>query len=354
MDGIDVALVDLADNQCKLIKTINHPWPTQLKKQLKTIVQNQSCNLSTLGELDSHCGDVFAYAVLALLNQSTYEAKDIIAIGSHGQTLCHAPLSKHPYSTQIGDPNRIVEKTKITTVADFRRSDIAAGGQGAPLVPAFHQEQFIDEKEKRIVLNIGGIANISILNKDKNKTHGFDTGPGNCLLDYWVKKHQQLDFDENGNWASSGKVNQTLLNSFMDDSFFKQVFPKSTGTEYFSGTWLQKALINQSEKIDPVDVQATLLELTALSISHATSDFQYDRLLVCGGGIHNSALINRLKALQSSITIESTYQYGIDPDWVEAIAFAWLAKKRIGGEAGNLPSATGARRFVKLGAVYSL
>ena len=243
----------------------------------------------------------------------------------------------------------------ITTIADFRRGDIAAGGEGAPLTPAFHQWLFMDETKKRAVINIGGIANITILNPSHNGIIGFDTGPGNVLLDGWSRIKKDKPYDLNGAWACEGKVNKTLLNCMLSDTYFSHLPPKSTGFEYFNNHWTAAkiALLNKS-KINAADVQCTLSELTARSISAAIQQFSPNvkELLVCGGGVHNKYLLQRLQSCLINVKIISTEECGLHPDWVEATAFAWLAKRCLECKPSNLPTVTGAEREVVLGAIF--
>ena len=267
----------------------------------------------------------------------------------------HQPDSRHPYSLQIGNPSVIAELSGITTVADFRDRDIAAGGQGAPLVPAFHKAVFSDPDKQRVIVNIGGIANITLLprTKSKNTVSGYDTGPGNCLLDSWSLSCRGLRFDENGSWAASGKVDRTLLDALLSDSYFSKSPPKSTGTEYFNLEWLENIYPLVAE-LNAEDVQATLAELTAHSIALTIIREGYDsnEVYLCGGGIHNSDLTRRIQGHLSAATIFSTEKLGLDPDFVEATAFAWLAWRTIEKKAGNLPAVTGARHPVILGGIF--
>ena len=282
----------------------------------------------------------------ALLTKSNFSAADITAIGSHGQTVRHQPVSPHAFTLQIGDPNTIALKTNITTVADFRRRDIANGGQGAPFAPAFHDAFFRTDLEDRAIINIGGIANISILPADKNKpVVGFDTGPGNGLMDAWAQKHICTAYDNNGEWAASGVVNDALLEKLMSDPYFKLPSPKSTGKEYFNLSWLDSFL---SDDLKPEDVQATLLELTARTISKATPDNK--QVVLCGGGVNNSALVNALVTRHPKL--KTTEYLGIAPQWVEAAGFAWLAKQTIEKNPVNLTHITGAKQPTILGGTY--
>ncbi len=349
LDGIDACLIDFTDNQYRFVDFYYHPFPSALKNSLKALSNPlQPIMLSDLGTIDHSLGQLFADVSLNLLIKASISPTDITAIGSHGVTVHHAPSSQHPFSCQIGDPNIIAQQTGITTVADFRRRDIAAGGQGAPMVPAFHQYFFSKKFNNLCVLNIGGMANITVLND--RQLLGFDTGPGNTLMDYWTFKHQQQHYDKNGEWAASGKTNQVLLNTLKSDAYFQQAPPKSTGKEYFSPTWLQTTL---PVHMSATDVQATLCQLTADSISNAIRQFApaTERTIVCGGGSHNQHLMTLLQH-NLEHPVESTAAYGIDPDHVEAAAFAWLARQTINGRPGNLPEATGAEMPVILGGIY--
>ncbi len=354
MDGIDTVLVDFSKRTPKLICSHSHAFPDTLQTQLSTIISpSWSGSLSQFGTLHQQLGKLFAGAVNALLQKTTISANQIQAIGSHGQTVWHQPQGEHPFSLQLGDANQISELTGITTVADFRSRDIAAGGQGAPLVPAFHKALFTKEKTNRILLNIGGIANITLL-PGNGEVSGFDTGPGNGLMDAWIKKHKQQSFDKDGAWASTGTINDKLLESLLTDSYFSLPAPKSTGKEYFNLEWLAKYTAIPAR---PQDIQATLTELSAKSIADAIKkaiDKQQDwhQLYVCGGGVHNPFLMARLKTHLADFEIKSTEKLGVSPDWMEAIAFAWLAKQTLEGKPGNLPSVTGAKGARILGAIY--
>lgn len=352
MDGIDAALVRCAGQRVELLASHCHPWPADLQAAIRSLAVQGHGSLARLGELDAAAGEVFADAVQRLLAAADLPAERVTAIGSHGQTLCHGPEADHPYSLQIGDPNRIAERCGITTIADFRRRDLAAGGQGAPLVPAFHQALLHAAGEDRVVVNIGGIANATLLPGRTGATvTGFDSGPGNCLMDRWSTLQRQQPCDDGGQWAASGTVNRQLLSTLLADPYFQQAAPKSTGTEYFSLAWLERRLTAQ---LAPADVQATLSELTARTIADAvTRDLPTaTRVLVCGGGVHNAELLRRLQAALPKAQVHSTAELGLDPDWVEAMAFAWLAAQTLAGNTGNLPSVTGARHAVVLGAIY--
>lgn len=348
MDSIDAALISISDNAINLVASHKHPWPTDLRQLLRLYAGGQPISLRELGRLDGLVAEQFAASALAAIASSGLATHQIRAIGSHGQTLCHYPDDTPAYSLQIGNPNLIAERTGITTVADFRRRDLAAGGQGAPLVPAFHQALFSQTDKSRVVLNIGGIANISLLRGNDSEVIGFDTGPGNCLMDAWTRKHLGQDYDKDAELAAAGTMIPELLGRWLQDPYFSRSAPKSTGTEYFSLDWLMPQL-------DPThsvaDVQRTLLELTAVSIADQISMTAAAEVLVCGGGVHNPLLMQRLSDLLS-MPVRSTADYGVHPDWVEAQAFAWLASRTLNGLAGNLPSVTGAGRAAILGGIY--
>lgn len=356
MDAVDAALVDFGDDPPVLRESAGLPLPAELRHALLTLHRSHDNTLEQLTRLDVEVGRLFAAAVHTLLGKTGVGADQVIAIGSHGQTVYHQPSGLYPASVQIGDPNLIAELTGITTVADFRRRDIAAGGQGAPLVPAFHSAVFRSAEKARVILNIGGIANITVLPAGQGQpVSGFDTGPGNALMDSWAMEHLGTPRDEDGHWAASGTVNNRLLAALLDDPYFALPPPKSTGREHFHLEWLHDAMENTGlESLPPQDVQTTLCELTATSITRAISGFapQAQQVLVCGGGVHNKTLFQRLAALNSTLEIAPTTAFGIDPDWVEAMAFAWLAKQTLEGKPGNLPSVTGARREVALGGIY--
>ncbi len=353
LDGIDAVVVDFGQERPHLIAHHCHPIPADLKTELDSLTRRGEDELARMCEADARFGEHLAEAVIHLLQHAGLNSDDIHAIGSHGQTVRHYPQSRHPTTLQLGDPNRIAERTGITTVADLRRRDMAAGGQGAPLVPAFHQVVFQQPEEERAILNIGGIANLTLLPADPAEpVRGFDTGPGNALLDAWILRQRQQPFDEAGNWAASGKVQPALLERLLAEPFFHLPPPKSTGRDLFNLDWLQNmggAIKDQAE-----DVQATLLELTARSIADALEQYaaQTSRVLVCGGGVHNRLLLHRLQTLMPKRKVETTSAVGIDPDWVEAMAFAWLARQTLHQQGGNLPQVTGAQHAVVLGGIY--
>ena len=353
LDGIDIALVQQTDNKITLISAQTYPLPEALVLQLQSLITQPQMLLSEFGTLHIALGKAFANAVNLHLTSSPYNSADITAIGSHGQTIFHAPTATYPFSLQLGDPSTISECTGIQTVADFRARDIAAGGQGAPLVPAFHRAHFHHETQARIIVNIGGISNITVLPTTETATViGFDTGPGNALLDSWFQQHNDGQYDADGAWAASGNVQPTFLEHLLADPFFAKPAPKSTGREYFNLAWLREKLA--SFHIRPVDVQATLVVLTAQSISQATAPYLVTgtALYICGGGAHNSCLMRAMQRVLPHHNIADTSAIGLSPDWVEACAFAWLAAQTVTGGYGNLPDVTGAMHPVILGGIY--
>jgi len=354
MDGIDAALLEFHDQQCDVVATLEHNYPADLRLALREAISApEHCNVDTIGQLDRWVGECFRDAVLELLEQNNSSPDDIAAIGSHGQTLRHRPQGVRPFTLQIGDPNTITAGTGITTVADFRRRDLAVGGQGAPLACAFHQWLFGSDKVDRVVLNVGGVANITVLSAAGSAPIGFDTGPGNSLMDAWIQQRGNADFDDNGSWAASGQVSSDLLMRLLQDDYFAEAPPKSTGPEYFNPGWLQRKLVSFS-KLPPEDIQATLSALTARSIAAAIRSYApaTQQVLVCGGGVHNSHLLDQLAAELSAADITSTEAFGLHPDWVEAAAFAWLAKRCLERKPGNLPTVTGATQDAILGGIY--
>jgi anhydro-N-acetylmuramic acid kinase len=353
MDGIDAALVRFGHEAIDVVATHEQPYPPDLRAALIEARTNPDLHSSSqVPELHRRIGQCFADAASEILRSSSVEPASVAAIGSHGQTLRHAPEANPPYSLQIGDADVIATATGINTIADFRRADIELGGQGAPLAPAFHEWLFRSPGRDRAVLNIGGIANITILHGDDRETIGFDTGPGNTLLDAWSRLHTNSDFDANGDWAAKGRVIPELLSALLADEYFVLPPPKSTGFEHFNLDWLSRAGV---ERHDPCDVQATLSELTAATIAAGIrmAASETTEILVCGGGVHNRDLMSRLESTLPGVAVESTAIAGLDPDWVEAAAFAWLAMRTCSGLPGNLPSVTGASRPTVLGELHS-
>jgi len=357
MDAVDAVLVEFAaDAPMRVVATCAQTLDEDLRQELLDLSQGSTgLALAKLGELDYRVAQVFADAALRVLDHAGMGAQDVRAIGSHGQTLYHAPDAAYPFSLQIGDPNIIAARTGITTVADFRRRDLALGGQGAPLVPAFHHALFYSDSENRCVVNIGGIANITLLAKDGTRVTGFDTGPGNALLDQWAAAHLGKPFDEEGRWARTGHVLEMLLQQLANDPFFRRPPPKSTGREYFSPGWLRRQLEALTTPPSPADVQRTLCELTAQTIASAIDRFGPgdERVLLCGGGARNPVLAEAIAQALAPRPVTRTDDYGLQADWVEGCAFAWLAMRTINGQPGNLPAVTGAREAAVLGGVYA-
>lgn len=352
LDGIDAALIDLSATP-RVIAAQTYPLSDTLRSDLLALCHSGSDEIERMGVADRRLGLALGAAVLRLLRDNALSPSAVRAIGSHGQTIRHRPAAvknDSAFTLQIGDPTSIAEITGITTVADFRRRDIAAGGQGAPLVPAFHRAVF-GSAQARAIVNIGGIANITGLSAG-GEVIGFDTGPGNTLLDHWIHRHSGAHYDRDGAWGRTGTTIPALLDSLLRDSYFALPAPKSTGREHFHGDWLDRHLAGNLWP--PADVQATLVELTARNIAAgiAALPFTVSAIYVCGGGAYNSHLMTRLEALLHPRLLASTAQLGIAPEWVEAAAFAWLAQQTLRGKPGNLPSVTGAAGERILGAIY--
>jgi len=349
MDGIDAALVDCYSAKPHLLATHSKPWPDAIREQLEQAQRLDDEAVFELHALDRAIAEQFAAATLELLALANTENDEIVAIGSHGQTIRHRPHSESPFSLQLGNGQHIADLTGIRTVSDFRSADIKAGGEGAPLAPTYHNAVLRSHSENRCVINIGGIANITLLPADDAQpVSGYDTGPGNNLMDGWIKQDRSLPYDNRGEWARSGKVNDTLLARLNDDAYFQLAPPKSTGFEYFNQDWLRQYAVDD---LPAEDVQATLCELTATTLADAilASEIKIERVLLCGGGVHNAYCLERLQSRLGTLPVESTEQLGVHPDWVEAMAIAWLAHCHVEGKPGNLPSVTGARAAVVLG-----
>ncbi len=352
-DGIDVALARFDGSATDYLAAQTVPMPGDVHDVILELGQGRDVvEVDFLGHIDARLGEIFAAAALSLLQRVDIAPAAITAIGSHGQTLRHRPDQPWPFTLQLADPARIAERTGIQTIADFRRSDLAAGGQGAPLAPAFHAAVFTKPGISRAVLNLGGIANLTLLPADAAPIRGFDSGPANGLLDAWCQHHTGPPYDRDGNLAKQGQVLPSLLRSMLDDPYFARPSPKSTGREYFNLDWLKAHLAGSSRSV--ADVQATLLELsvqaTAQALAHYAPDIQ--EVLACGGGVHNPVLMQRLGQTLAPARLLTTAELGVDPDFVEALAFAWLARQRLRGLPGNLPTVTGACGLRQLGAVY--
>ncbi|MDG6339084.1 anhydro-N-acetylmuramic acid kinase [Glaesserella parasuis] len=354
LDGVDLALVNFSQTP-KLIAADFTPMPDTLRVALSQLVKKGETSLQTLGELDHQLALLYADSIQWFLAKHQLNADDIVAVGCHGQTVWHSPKGQYPFTMQIGDMNLLAARTGITTVGDFLRRDMAFGGQGAPLVPAFHQAVFSSPERLTVVLNIGGISNISVLNPNQ-QTIGYDVGAGNTLLDIWIEKHLGKRYDANGEWARTGKIHSALLALLLDEPFFQLPPPKSTGRELFNLEWLEHKL-TQIEPLPAEDVQATLVEFTVQSIVQALRQIEnpnayHSVLLVCGGGAKNPLIMERLQTHLIDWQVSTTTEYGLDVDYVEAAAFAWLAYQRIHNLPANLPSVTGATQEVSLGAIF--
>ncbi len=353
LNGADAVLLGFDENQIKLLHHHSEPFPESLFDALQKLITTQQTSLPQLGEIDHQLALVYSLAVKKLLHTAGINTSQVQAIGCHGQTIYHQPEGPKRNSLQLGDPSFLAETSGISVVADLRRRDMAAGGQGAPMVPAFHAAAFRNTSTDRVILNIGGIANITILPSDNDQpVTGFDTGPGNTLLDQWARREQQVAYDNNGEWAASGQLIDALLEKCLADPYFTKAPPKSTGRELFNLPWLEQQL--GQNNYSPQDIQATLLELTCQSIVLAIKQYAPNttEIFVCGGGAHNLQLTQRLSQLLSQATVQTTAILGIEPDWVEAAAFAWLARQTVHKQTGNLMSVTGARHPVILGGIY--
>lgn len=358
MDGVDVVLVEIGDGEFKTLGGLTHAYPAPLNATLHSaIAPDARLSLHEIATLDVEVGERFAEAASVLLTTLGVSSNAVSAVGSHGQTLRHAPRAARPYSIQIGSPSVISARLGLTTVADFRSMDIAYGGEGAPLVPAFHEWLLRDRDENRVIANIGGIANISLLPCHASEPiAGYDTGPGNCLMDAWCRRHHGLAYDADGQWAASGTVDSALLAKLLDDPYYTAAPPKSTGREVFNLAYLDAAL-SQGRFADlaPADVQASLAELTVESLAREVSRRGLNwstRLFVCGGGAHNAHLLRRLATRLAPMAVTPTSALGLDPDLIEASAFAWLAHMRLQGQSIRMTTGPVARE-VHLGAVYS-
>ncbi len=357
MDGIDAVAVDFSGPKPTVTAAIHHPYSESLSSRLDVLVTGGGrTDFRFLLETDHQLALAFANAANTLRAQLPAE-HTIKAIGSHGQTIYHLPDSDSPNTLQLGDPSLIAELTGITTIADWRRRDMAAGGQGAPLTPAFHCE-FLRSSNDVAVLNLGGIANITIIPVENTSQPpvGFDTGPANTLLDAWTMLHRETSCDIDGRWAASGDINQPLLTLMLSDAYFSRPPPKSTGREHFNMDWLGDLLSLQKPSVDSADVAATLVELTAQSvaatINQLASNYQITSLYVCGGGVHNHYMMTRLATVLSPLRVVSSAQAGIDPDQMEALAFAWFAKKTLALEPIDTAVFTGAKGPRILGGIY--
>lgn len=356
-DGIDAALLRF-EPRLQLVAARTFEYPPELRARLLALMHAETLPIDAYGALDAEVGEAFAAAATRLLEEAGIDRAEVAAIGSHGQTVRHRPWLAHPFTLQIGDPHRIAERSGIRTVADFRRRDIAAGGQGAPLVCALHAALFADANEARAVLNLGGIANFTLLEPGR-PVRGFDTGPANCLLDAWAQRHLGCVRDEGGEFAARGRCDERLLARLLEDDYFERPLPKSTGREHFHLAWLD-ARLAEFPALAAADVQATLLTLSARSVARALQTHAPATacVLACGGGVHNLALMRTLAvelpaALGHACALGTTAAHGLDPDFVEASAFAWLARQTLLGLPGNCVEVTGAAGPRVLGAIHA-
>lgn len=352
LDGIDAILADCSNDIPKVISAHSQPFPNDLQQKLKAMIASQNTALLDLGQIHTYLGECYAKAVLVLLAQAAIRPEGIKAIGNHGQTVFHHPQAPYPFTLQIGNHAVVAAKTGIPVVADFRSIDVAYGGQGAPLAPLFHQAALSQPNEKIAVVNIGGIANVTVLNGHE-LIAAFDTGPGNGLIDAWMEHCFQKAYDDNGNSARNGKLIPQLLSLLLEDAYLHKSPPKSTGKEYFNLNWLNAAEQNL-KALNPADVLATLTELTARSITNALLPFSVNKLWICGGGALNSFLIERLQQLNFDKQVASIAAIGLNPFWIEPLAFAWLAKMRIENQriATNKITGSQADRSLLLGQIY--
>lgn len=350
LDGIDAVLVDCSDNQARLVASHSRSLPELLRQQLMALTQSGHHEIECLAQAEPAFVRECVAAVGQLMSEAGIKPQEIRAIGSHGQTIRHLPESG--FTLQIGDPSLMAELTGLTVVADFRRRDVAAGGQGAPLVPAFHQAVFASKDENRVIVNIGGMANVTVLSNRQPVT-GWDTGPGNILMDSWFRQHHRGNFDQCGAWAASAKIDTGFLESCLEDEFFFAKPPKSTGRERFNSNWLRQKLA-EFPGLAENRVQASLCRLTAAGIARDILEYapETQAVYLCGGGARNQTLRKDIQAELPGIQVETTDALGISVDWVEAVAFAWLARQTVHGQPGNVPAVTGAGGLRVLGGVY--
>ncbi len=347
LDGVDVALCSLDQKRIDLVASYFLPLPKELKVEILSLIE-QGGTLQQMGQIDVRLAKLFVVGVKGLLEQERLLAQEVVAIGSHGQTLWHEPTGVYPFSMQLGNPSVLAVETGIDVVADFRSKDVALGGEGAPFAPVFHQALF-GHIPRCAVVNIGGMANLSVF---EPTLIGYDVGCGNVLMDLWINEVKGEPFDRDGAWAASGEVNQALLSKLLGDRYFKLNYPKSTGREYFNKAFLRKYL-EEFDKIAQEDIQATLLAVTAFSIANEIKKFDIERVLVCGGGAKNTHLMQTLSALLPDVQVDTTEQEGVSLDNIEAMIFAWLAYKRLRHEPIALKTVTGAQKNTILGGIYA-
>ena len=356
MDAVDCALVDLGQTDSNyLLDFITVELPAELRAQLEVLCHQPLIPLRQLGEADIAMAELFASAALSIIEKNQLGREQIHAIGSHGQTIYHQPPGRgiRPFTLQIADPSTISARTGITTVADFRPKDMALGGQGAPLLPLFHQHLFSQSDNDRIILNLGGMANITLLRCDDANILGFDTGPGNILMDCWIRDQHALAFDRDGRWAASGKINQDFLAFMLEDSYFRLPPPKSTGREYFNLAWLQKQIGHFGKQLAAEDIQATLSALTSKSVAEAVKVLQSEgEVIVCGGGAANKQLMQNLDNDLVNFSVRPSDDFGVNSSALEAVAFAWFAKQTLNRIPLDFTQITGSSRPAILGGIY--
>jgi anhydro-N-acetylmuramic acid kinase len=350
-DGVDAVLVNFNNDSMDILHALCTPYPTAIRLTLDQLLETGAPPTKKVADLlDENLAFFFARVAQNLVRETGLEMRDVRAIGSHGQNVWHQPRGETPMTIQLGRGDLIARNTGTTVVNDFRSADVKAGGQGAPLAPLLHRGLFHSDMENRAILNLGGIANLTIL-PAKGGVSGYDCGPGNCLMDGWIKRQIQKDYDDDGRWAAKGEVDTQLLSHMLTDPYFKLSPPKSTGLEYFSMTWLDK-MLGQTPPT-AVNVQTTLAQLCALSIAHSLGETGLpDRLLVCGGGVHNVFLMQTISAALPGVVVESTARHGADPDWVEGLLFAWLARERLNERSLDTAPITGAKHPVLLGDIH--
>ena len=351
LDGADIALVNFADGNDILVAFETYDYPDGLRDAILSVNQNQPTTISAIGDIDCQLGKFFANASNQFLKQFKINPKTVRAIGCHGQTMWHQPTGENRYSMQLGNSSILANATQIDVVSDFRGADMALGGQGAPFAPAYHNHALRHASERRIVVNIGGISNITCLMPDSDVI-GYDTGAGNMLMDAWIERHQNVTYDAGGNWARSSNADVSgLVGHLMDDAWIKKSYPKSTGREYFNLAWLDEKLQSYGETLSPVDVQSALVDFTAQSIIEQAQQFSPDSLIVCGGGACNDYLMERLSHFAPCI-VQKGDDCGIHSDALEAVMFAWFARQYVMGETASITTVTGASHPAILGALY--
>jgi len=358
LDGVDAVLAEFAGGSCRCVAAVHRAFQPELRVALLALQLAGPDELARAARASNALADAYAEAIAAVLGAAGVAAADVAAAGVHGQTVRHAPAEG--WTLQLNNAARVAERTGVTVVSDFRSRDVAAGGQGAPLVPAFHAALFSRADVHRVVVNVGGIANITELPPAGGaaSVRGFDTGPGNVLMDLWCARHRGEAYDEDGRWARAGVVDATLLAALLEEPFFAAAPPKSTGRDLFNAAWLDQRLAEHARRAGrapgAVDAQATLVALTARTIADAVTRRcdGANEILVCGGGANNGALMAALAAALAPRKVTTTAAYGVAVEHVEALAFAWLARETMAGRPGNLPGVTGARGLRVLGAIH--